>query len=165
MAQSLFIFQGFNVGTDFAASVVDNFGDFFPLEALGPLMEFESESMDRELECVPISQGGVPIFQTVWAGMRGRMTFARANAALSSMVIDLMQAYHKFGVIPRFTIAAQVLNRDGSLDEYVYTGVQFGRPRFGNFRSEKEVDTAMEFRASRVLRTGAAVPFLAGVPS
>jgi hypothetical protein len=160
-----FFVAGYNVGTDFSASMLDNFGDAFPLDAFGLMTEFESESLDKELEVIPINQGGVPVFQTIWAGVRGRMGFVRSNTNLTSLVIDLMQTYHKFGVIPIFTMAASVLNRDGSIDEYIYTGVQLSRPRFGNFRSEKEVDQAIEFRAGRLKRTGANGPFLVGVPT
>jgi hypothetical protein len=159
-----FFINGFNVGTDFVASMTDNFGDAFPLDAFGLMTEFESESLDRELEVVPINRGGVPMFQTIWAGMRGRMGFVRSNANLSSLMIDLMRSYHRFGVIPIFTLQAAVLNRDGSLDEYLYDGVQLSRPRIGNFRAEKEVDQAIEFRASTISRTGAGAPFLAAIP-
>lgn len=154
------VFSGFNVGTDAAVVIADAFGDVFPAEALGLLMEFDSESTDRELEAVPISQGGIPVFQTIWAGGRGRMMFTRANGAMSNLVSTLMQAYYNSGLISQFTLSLAVLNRDGSIDDYLYTGVQLSRPRLGNFRSEKEVDMQIEFRWAQLILTASPAPAL-----
>ena len=159
-----FTVQGFNVGTDFSAMLMDNFGDIFPLSQFGLVMDFESESLDRELEVVPISDGGVPLFQTIWAGVRGRISFTRQNGQLQQMISDLMGAYHDFGVIPEFEIAAAVVNRDGSVDEYLYHAVQLSRPHFGDYRAEKEVTMRLEFRASRMVVTGSAVSVLLNLP-
>lgn len=158
-----FVLNGFSIGTDFSATMLDNFGDIFPLDSLGFLMEFDSESMDREIEVVPISQGGVPIFMTIWAGVRGRMMFTRTNGNFQNLIMDLMNAYFSNGVTPVFTIQATILNRDGSFDEMQYSGVQLSKPRFGNYRAEKEVDQQVEFRASLATRTGAAAPFLTNI--
>lgn len=162
--QSVFI-NGFNVGTDFSATMVNNFGDIFPLEELGNLTEFESESLDKELEVTPISNGGVPIFQTIWGGVRGSIGFARANANLESMVMDLMSAYHDAGVIPQFTLSAAVLNRDGLVDTYTLTGMQLSKPKFGSYTGLKEVDQRIEFRASRMKKSGFGSGFLTGILS
>ena len=65
-----FVLNGFKIGTDVAVTMQDNLGDIFPLASLGLLTEFDSESLDRELEVVPITMGGVPLFMTIWAGAR-----------------------------------------------------------------------------------------------
>lgn len=160
-----FNINGFNVGTDFSATVLSNIGITFPLDNFGLLMEADMESMDREIDVVPISGGGVPVFQTIWAGLRGRFMFTRQNGNLQQAIADLMAAYHGAGIIPNFTVMCSVLNRDGSIDEYILTGVQFSKPRFGNFRSEKEVDMQIEFRASLMVTTGSAATFLGSVLS
>jgi len=158
-----FSVNGFNVGTDFSATLQDNFGDLFPLDSLGLLTEFDSESMDRELEVIPISGGGVPVFQTIWAGVRGRIMYARTNGSLANVVTGLMSAYHDAGIIPQFSMASAVLNRDGSIDEYLHTGLQLSRSRFGNYRSEKEVDQQVEIRAGRMIVTGPNANILANL--
>ena len=155
--------NGFNIGTDLSATVTNDFGDNFTLEALGLLTEFEVESLDKELEVMPISQGGVPVFQTVWSGWRGRLGFARADFSLQQMAIDMQDAYFNNGVITQFSMFVSVLNRNGSIDEYQLTGVQFSKPKPGNFRAEKEVDMTMEFKASRMSGTGPAGAFLQGL--
>lgn len=156
--------SGFNIGTDLSVVISDQFGDIFPAELLGHVMEFDSESEDTELKIVPITNGGVPVYQTIWSGVRGRIMFTRTNGALTNMVIALMSAYHDAGLIPSFSITGTVMNRDGSIDEYMWTGVQWVRPRFGNFRATKEVDEQLEFRASRIIGTGSFTSLLSGLP-
>ncbi len=156
--------NAFNIGTDVSLVLADQFGDIIPAESLGHIMEFDSESEDTEIKIVPLTGGGVPIYQTIWSGIRGHLMYTRNTGAFSRMVIDLMSAYHDAGLIPQFSITETVLNRDGTTDEYMYLGVQFVRPRFGNFRAVKEVDERIEFRASRLIGTGGLAPFLTGLP-
>jgi hypothetical protein len=155
-----FIINGFNVGTDVSFSVQDNFGDAFPLDALGLLMEADMKSMDKKLDVTPISNGGVPLFLTIWAGVSGSFSFTRTDGSMQNMIMDLMDAYFSSGIIPIFSMQASVLNRDQSIDEYQLSGLQWNDPSFGNFRAEKEVDQKIEFRASLLTRTGGAAPFL-----
>jgi hypothetical protein len=154
---------GFNIGTDASVSAEDNFGDSFPLGALGRLMTFESDVDDAEVKIIPIDNGGVPIFQTVWSGGHGMIGFTRLNGNLEQMIIDLMTAYHSFGIIPEFTVFSSILNRDGSIDERMYKGVQFNKPKFGRFAAIKDVDQGLGFSFGRVVSTGGATPFLTGL--
>lgn len=159
------VLNGYNVGTDVSLSISDSYGDVFPAEALAHITEFDCESDDVEIKVTPISFGGVPIYQTVWNGIRGRLMFARVNGSFQSMVINLMDSYFNLGNIPFFTITETVMNRDGTVDEYMYVGCQWVRPRFGNFRATKEVDMSFDFRAQRAVLTGALTPFLASLPT
>jgi hypothetical protein len=153
----------YNVGTDASLAVTDDQGDAFPINALGHMLDFDSEADDTELKIVPITNGGKPLFQTVWAGGHGRITFARYNGNLQAMILQLMSAYHNIGLIPQFSLALAVLNRDGSVDEYLYTGVQWNKPKFGNFRALKEVDQMLDFSWSDCTLTGGASLFLPNV--
>lgn len=157
--------QGFNIGTDAAVVVTDNFGDSFPIDQLGLMMDFESDYDDAEIKIVPITGGGVPVFQTVWAGGHGRIGFTRRNGNLEQMTLELVQAYHSIGLIPIFTMLTSVLNRDGSIDERLYTGVQFNRPRFGQYRALKEVDQAVQFSFGLCTPVGGVTPFLTQLPT
>ena len=159
MAQAT-IGPGFNIGVDASVTIADDVGDVFPAEALSHITEFDSESEDTELKVTPISGGGVPIHMTIWNGVRGRMMFARVSGAFQAMIVELMDMYYDEGQVPFFTVYVDVMNRDGTIDEYVYTGVQFTRPRFGNYRATKEVDMQLEFRAARCSLAGGVTPFL-----
>lgn len=152
--------QGFTVGTDCSVSVTDSFGDAFPIDALGHMLTFESDVDDTEVKITPITRGGIPIFQTTWNGGHGSIGFARLNGNLEQMVLELMNAYHSFGIIPQFSLLTAVLNRDGSVDERLYTGVQFNKPRFGRYAALKEVDQALGFSWGFCQVVGGATPFL-----
>lgn len=155
--------QGFNIGTDLSIAISDQFGDLFGAQLLGNLMEADAESEDTEIKIVPLTGGGVPIYQTIWSGMRGHIMYTRSSGSLSRMIIDLMSAYHDQGLLPQFAMTWAVLNRDGTVDEYLFSGVQWIRPRLGNFRATKEVDERLEFRASRLTGVGGLAPFLTGL--
>jgi hypothetical protein len=160
MAVQTSIGPGFNVGTDAVITIADDQGDSFPAEALSHIMEFDSESEDTELKIVPISGGGVPIHMTIWSGVRGRMMFTRVSGAFQAMILELMSSYYNAGLIPIWTIYLTVMNRTMTIDEYIYTGTQFSRPRFGNFRATKEVDMQIEFRSGQCQVVAGATPFL-----
>jgi hypothetical protein len=152
--------SGYNIGVDIGVAVTDNFGDAFPIDALGHMMDFDSAADDNEIKVVPITNGGKPIFQTVWVGGHGRITFTRVNGNLQAMVLELMSAYHNLGIIPVFSLATSILNRDSSIDEYLYTGVQFRTPHFGNYAALKEVNTGLDFSWSDCIKTGGPTSFL-----
>ena len=159
------VVNGYNVGTDASLTITDNYGDSFSADQLGYLMDFESESEDVQLKITPVTNGGVPIYQTIWNGISGKMTFTRANANFQQAFMDLMNAYYTNGVIPQFTISLNVRDRNGAIDEYLYTGVQFEKPRFGNYRATKEVDMSLAFKASQMQPNGTGSAFLTGVAS
>lgn len=155
--------SGYNIGTDIGIAIADNFGDQFPIDALGLLMDFDSKAHSSIIKVTPITNGGKPIFQTVWNGGDGRLSFTRQNGNLQAMVLELMAAYHNSGVIPVFSLAISILNRDGTVDEYLYTGVQFETPDFGNYAAMKEVNNGINFMWSDCVLTGGSTPFLAGL--
>lgn len=152
--------SGFNIGTDASIVCSDSQGDVFPIEALGHLMDFDTEADDTPIKITPISRGGKPVIQTVWNGGHGRFMFTRVTGNLERMVLDLMAAYHDSGIIPQFAVSVSILNRDGTVDEYLYTGVQFTKPKLGNYKAMKEVDQGLDFLWSDCVATGASQPFL-----
>lgn len=155
--------SAYNIGTDVSIVVSDDQGDVFPLDALGHVMDFDTDADDTEVKVTPISNGGKPLFQTVWAGGHGRIMFTRVNGNLTRMVLELMAAYHDVGLLPIFALSTNILNRDGSVDEFIYTGVQWNRPKFGNFRALKEVDQSLDFSWSDCRAVGGSAPFLAAI--
>lgn len=154
---------GYSIGTDASVVVQDNWGDTFPLSDLGHVMDIDTEATDTAIKIVPISNGGIPIHQVVWEGGTGKFMFTRVNANLQQMITDLMQAYHVNGIIPQFTLSISTLNRDGTVDEFLYSGVQFTKPKFGNYKAMKEVDTSLDFVWSQCVSTGGTAAFLAGL--
>ena len=154
---------GYNVGTDSQITISDQFGDIFPADLLGHVLDFESESEDTELKITPISNGGVPIYQTIPGGYRGKVMLARVNGNMQAMVAELWNAYHNRGIITQLSMAQYVLNRDGTIDEYLWSNMQLAKPRFGNYRHEKEVDMSFDWRASVLSVVGGSTAFLTGL--
>jgi len=155
--------QGFNVGTDAAFAITDPYGDIFVDDSLGYMMDFESQSQDINIKITPITQGGIPVYQTIWNGVQGSMMITRTGPTFQQLFMDLMESYYLQGMIPQFSLGLHVRNRNGTVDEYLYSGLQFSRPRFGNFRGTKEVDMRTDFHASLLQGTGPSQVFLAGL--
>jgi hypothetical protein len=157
--------NGYNIGTDASFAITDQYGDIFLDSDMGYLMDFDSESEDSTLKVVPITTGGLPIYQTIWSGVTGSLMFTRFGPSFQQMMMYLMATYYNSGVIPQFSLALLVRNRNGSTDQYRYAGFQFSRPKFCNFRATKEVDMRSYFKASSVQAFGALTPFLKGLPA
>ena len=155
--------QGFNVGTDVGFSISDNYGDVFIDSSMGYLDDFESQGLTHMLSIMPITTGGMPIHQCIWSGGSGRMSFTRFGPSLTQMFMDLEAQYYSAGVIPQFSLTVEVRNRDASIDEYLYSGFQFGNPHHGAYRSTREVTQNVNFVYSQLQGTGALTAFLAGV--
>jgi hypothetical protein len=158
-----FSLAGYNVGTDISVTISDIYGDVFDAQMLGHLMEIDIEAEDTELKIIPITNGGRPIYQTIPGGYSGNMMFTRVNGNFQAMVVELYNAYHDIGLITQLSITTNVLNRDGTVDEYLLSNAQIKKPRFGNFRHEKEVDMRLGFSASVLTISGGASPFLSGL--
>lgn len=157
------VINGFNVGTDVSFAISDQFGDVIPAGLMGHLIEFESQSNDKSIEVIPITTGGIPIYQTVWSGITGDMRFARVNGYYQQAFSDLMDLYFASGVIAQMVLQARVRNRDGSVDTYVYTGFQFSKPRFGAFHATREVDLRVSWMASTMVSASGGAAALAGL--
>ena len=157
------VINGFNVGTDCSFALTDQFGDVMTAAMLGHLIEFESQSNDKTIEVVPITTGGIPIFQTVWSGVTGDMRFARVNGTFQQIFSDLMNMYYSSGIIAQMVLQARVRNRDGSTDTYVFTGFQFSRPRFGSFHATREVDLRVSWQASTMIAASGGLSALTGL--
>lgn len=157
------VLQGYNVGSDVRFAIMDQFGDVFSDEMLGLLTEFDLRSTDTKLKVTPISNGGVPVNQTLPNGLRGTMKFVRVGPSFNQLYIDLSAAYFNSGLLSQFFIAMNVRNRNGSVDEYQISGVQFSEWNFGNFRSTKEVDLNLAFEASYMNGSGSLATVLSGM--
>lgn len=157
--------QGFNVGTDVTFSLQDQFGDVLSAAMMGHLIEFESQSNDKPLEVTPITDGGIPIYQTIWNGVNGDMRFARVNGVFQQVFSDLMASYYTAGIISQMTLQTRVRNRDGSVDTYIHAGFQFSKPRFGSFQATREVDMRVSWMASVMVAKSGTGSVLLGLAS
>jgi len=153
MATTSLTVNGYNIGTDVSVTISDQYGDTFNAGSLGHLRSIEATWDMENQKIQPITRGGKPLYLSIPSGMTGNMHFTRFNGALSSIFVELYQAFYSAGLLPKWTISCQVLNRDGTTDQYIFTGVVFGRPQWGNFADIREVDQTFEFNAENVIST------------
>lgn len=145
--------NGYNIGTDISVTISDQYGDVFNASALGHLRSIEA-TFDMESQKIqPITRGGRPLYQSIPSGITGNMHFTRFNGALTSIFTELYAAFYSAGLLPKWTVTCQVPNRDGTTDDYIFTGTVFGRPQFGNFSDIREVDQTFEFNAETIEST------------
>ena len=156
--------SGYNVGSDVSFAIMDQYGDVFTEDMLGLMTQFDLRSVDVKMKVTPISQGGVPVLQNIPNGLRGTMTFVRVGPAFSQLYIDLSQGYYDSGLITQMTISMNIRNRNGTVDEYLVTGVQLSDWDFGDFRGTKEVDCRMSIEASQMYGTGTLATILSNLP-
>jgi hypothetical protein len=152
VAGTNFVLNNYNVGTDISVALSDNQGNQVNASDLGKLMEFEATEDDVENTIHPITDFGIPQHITIPRGWTGRMTFTRVNGALVDIFINRQNSWYQSGVSIYFTITCTVQNRDGSQDQYQFSGVAFSKGGFGNFRAEKEVDEQVTFRAQTLTK-------------
>lgn len=155
--------QGYNVGSDVSFAITDQYGDIFSEDMLGHLTMFNMRSTDVKMKVTPISNGGVPIFQTVPNGLTGTMGFVRTGPSFQQLKMELDAAYFTSGTITQFRVSMNIRNRDGSVDSLLVTGVQFNDWDFGDFRGTKEVDLRVGFQGGQVFSVGSPSSFLSGL--
>ena len=163
MATNL-VLQGFNVGSDCSFAIMDQFGDVFSEDMLGLMTQFDIRSVDVKMKVTPISNGGIPVHQTIPNGLRGTMTFVRVGPAFSQLYMALSSGYYSAGVITQMYVMMNIRNRNGTVDEYQLDGVQFSDWDFGDFRGTKEVDCKVSLEASEMYGSGSIATFLNNLP-
>jgi hypothetical protein len=153
-----FVINGYTIGQDIQVSLQDDAGNFVAdVGQLGHLMEFEATQEDTELRIIPITNGGVPLIDTLPHGWTGRMTFTRINGALDNLWAAIQNNFYA-GRRQHFQIGVSVVNRDGTTDTYTFIQVSFSKPSFGNFRADKEVDQTVTFRSQNMINTSGVLP-------
>jgi hypothetical protein len=165
MSSSLTV-NGFNIGTNITVTISDQFGDVFNAGDLGHLQEIGANFDMEMLKISPITRGGKPMYLAIPSGLSGTMRFTRFNGALTSMFTQLYQLYYNNGILPKFTITVSVINPDSTTDQYIFTGVVFSRPGFGDFQNIREVDQGFSWNAENCVSTSnlsSIVPALAAL--
>lgn len=156
--------NSFNIGTDFSATISDDYGDTFPISDLGDLTDVDLTFDMHQLKVTPITNGGIPIYQSIPNGLSGNMTFVRVNGNITSMFTALYQAFYGEGLLPHFTLSIDVLNHGGQVDSYILPGLVFHNPDFGNFSGIQEVSQKLSFSAPTIQSTTNLASILAGIP-
>ena len=56
-----------------------------------------------------------------------------------------MNNYYYLHQLPSFSLVLTVLNRDSSVDEYLFSGMVLTSPTWGSARGDKQVDQEIHF--------------------
>ena len=161
------VLNGFNIGQDISVSfqsdngVPGSSGQSFSASALGHLMSFDAEVIDKEVDVYPISNGGIPLYDMMYMGWRGKMQFTRVNGNLTGIFIALQTQFFSSGTRVHFAITATVQNRDGTTDQAMFTQCSLSKGKFGDFKANKEVEQDFAFRAQTCVGTGSVANILA----
>ncbi len=142
--------NAFSVGQDLSCSITDPVsGITRNLDEFGHLESFKVTAIDKEIEVAPISRGGVHLYQTLWAGCELDIRWAKVYAALEYFWTQLQNNYFDLHLLPSFMFNASVINRDGSVDEFAFTGAAVSKPTLGDYEGAKQVNNGMKARCQR----------------
>ena len=141
------LLNNFNIGQDVSIQITDDQGNTRDITDFGHLIDFSWKAETQELKVIPVTNGGRPIYNTIWQGVSGTFKWTRFNNAGQYFVIALMNNFYSLHLLPKFTIQVTVLNHDGSVDSYIATNAVFLNPSMGQFVADKEVMYEMSFKA------------------
>ena len=156
--------NSFNIGTDISGVLSDAYGDNIPLVDIGNLMSIDVTFDMHQLKITPITNGGRPIYLSIPNGLTGTMDFTRYNGAMTAMFTKLYEAFYGGGLLPHFSLMLSVLNRSGTVDEYIIPQLVFDTPDFGKFTGIEDVTQSLKFSAPTMISTGGGATLLAALP-
>lgn len=149
--------NAFNVGQDFSGTISD--GTYTRnLDEFGHLESFNGRALTKKIEVAPISRGGKHLYRTLYAGAEVKIRWARAFAALQYFWTALQNNYFNNHTFTSFVIAGSVINRDGTIDEHLFTGCEVDDPDFGDFEGAKQVNNEMNLRCQQYQVIGPNAP-------
>ena len=157
--------NAFNIGTD-VSGVISDVSNLVTrnLDELGHIEEIEARAAQHDIKITPISRGGIPLFQTLWAGGNGHIKYTRVFGAISYIWVALMNNYYFLHKLPNFTITSTVLNRDASVDEYLFSGVVLTAPTWGTAKGDKQMDQELHFNFQNCTIVSPNAPVLGASP-
>lgn len=131
-----------------------------PASAIGHLMEFSAEQQVETQKIVPITDGGRSVNQNIYTGWDGTINFTRVNGSLTAIFATEEQNYYA-GQRSHWDIMVDVSNKDGTIDEYLFSLVSFNRGQFGAFQTRNPVEQSLGFVARTMYAlsgTASAIP-------
>ena len=139
--------NAFNVGTDVSGILSDDTNLVTKdISDFGQLEEVEARGEQHDIKITPVSRGGIPLYQTLWSGGSGHLKYTRVFGAISFVWVALMRNYYYLHQLPNFSLSLAVINRDASVDEYLFGGMVLTSPTWGTARGDKQMDQELHFK-------------------
>ena len=157
------VINDINIGQDLTLTFQTQSGQIIPASDLGLLLSFEAKQENQKLKVSPISHGGRPIFRSVPMGWNGNIMWARFNGNLSNLVAKLVNNFHESGQLILFNMQTSILNRDSTIDNYLWLGCSLSDHDFGKFEAFQEVEQGLSFQAQEMRQVGSGQSIYQGV--
>ncbi len=151
------IVNGFTVGTSLQSVILQNDqGQSFPVEQLGHLKDLSSTQEASQVICTPTIYNGKRLHRNIYHDFSGELLFTRYNAALTQLILAIMQRFQTTGQETYWSIYGTIYNDViNTQDEYLYTNAVFDRHNAGKFMGTGEVENSLAFRSQELVLTGA----------
>lgn len=151
--------NAFTVGTDQSTSITNiRTGSNRNLDEFGHLEEFRARSLSTQIEITPISRGGVRLFRTLYGGAELDMKWSKVYSAMQYFWAALQNNYFNLHLFDSFNFATSVVNRDGTVDEFLFMNCDVYGEDFGDFVGTKAVNNEMKAKCGQFQMVSANAP-------
>jgi hypothetical protein len=135
----------FNIGKDVSGRIFDDTGVSRNLAEIGHLLMFGVELKDSIVKTRPISNGGINLFETLWEGCDIHLRFTRARGNIEYITMQAMANFFALDLRPNYSISWSILDRNGTVDTFLATGLKLTSPNLGSFSGDKDVEQELRF--------------------
>jgi hypothetical protein len=161
MASSFTLFPNdFNIGKDVSGQILDDTGTSRNFIQIAHLLSVRIEQREHLVRSTPITNGGIPLIETIWEGGSIHFMWQRARGNVEFMVMQAAANFFALDLRPNFTVNWFVQNKDGTVDSFQAIGCKITRPELGTFSADKHVDQSQVFEFTQAKLQGPNAPAL-----
>ena len=165
MASSFTLFPNdFNIGKDVSGQIADDTGTSRNFIQIGHLLQLRIMQHERLVKTTPITNGGIPLHETIWESGELHFQWQRARGNVEFMTLTAANNFFLLDLRPNFTVNWFVSNKDGSVDSFQAIGCKMTRPELGAFSADKEVSQSQIFAYTQATLVGPNAPALGASP-
>lgn len=135
---------GVNIGPDLSVTFRASTGENFPAETLGHLTNFSPKTKDTVVTTKTITNKGKTLVEVIPHDGTIKTDWARMNSALTKVMYAYRQNFFQ-GIRTFYTIQAQVRNRDGSVDTYLFRNCKPADGDLGDFKPDSDVKQSLDW--------------------
>jgi hypothetical protein len=157
----------FNIGKDVSGRIYDDSGFSRSLFDFGHVLSVKLELTGRLIRQMPITNGGIPLLETIWEGARVHFRYTRARGNVEFFAVQTMANYFALNLRPNFSFVWFIADKNGSLDSYIASGGKIDPARLdiGDFSGAKDVEQgfSMDFATATIVGPNAPAPGASGL--
>jgi hypothetical protein len=136
--------NNFNTGRDLTLNIIGYDGQIhsFPLQT-----GFDAKQLTNKVSIKGLD--GIIRYLEIPDGWDGSLTLDRQDSSVDQYFAGLESAYYGGQNIPPSTITETIINPDGSISQFRFTGVMFKYDDAGNWKGDASVPLKISWCASR----------------